>query len=323
MLVSGTSFTLRALYGTLGHPAVPILAVCLLAACNGSKPGATTQVAAKVNREEISLHQVNYFLQRQAGLSPDDVDAAGRQTLDTLIDQEVAIQAAIEQRIDRDPMVVQAIEAARRELIARAYAERLAQGVQEPSLAEVKQYYDSRPALFAKRRLYSVVDTAVVATPAQQKLIQAQLPGTRSANEVAALLRQAELRFGTRHSTLGAEALPLQAVEAIAALREGQSLLVGGPRDAHIFTIVDSEPAPLTVEQARSAIEGFLTGERKRQVVQEQIKTLRSAARIEYRGRFAELAQVTGQQQASPAPAATPALNAVSLRASASAPSLK
>jgi len=331
VLVLGTSFTLRSLHGLWVRPAVPILAVCVLAACNGNKPGATTQVAAKVNREEISLHQVNYFLQRQPGLAPDEVDAAGRQTLDTLIDQEVAVQAAIEQRIDRDPVVLQAIEAARRELIARAYAERLAQSVQAPSPAEVKEYYDSRPALFAKRRLYTLVDTAVVATPAQQKSIQALLPGTRHAADVAVLLRQAGLRFGTRHSTLGAEALPLQAVEAIAALREGQSLLVGGPRDAHIFTIVDTEPAPLTEEQARASIEGFLAGERKRQLVQQQIKTLRSAARIEYRGRFAELVQATGQpptqtaqsSQASRVPAATPALNAVSLRASASAPSLK
>lgn len=329
VLVLGTSFTLRSLHGLWVRPAVPILAVCVLAACNGNKPGATTQVAAKVNREEISLHQVNYFLQRQPGLAPDEVDAAGRQTLDTLIDQEVAVQAAIEQRIDRDPVVLQAIEAARRELIARAYAERLAQSVQEPSPAEVKEYYDSRPALFAKRRLYTLVDTAVVATPAQQKSIQALLPGTRHAADVAVLLRQAGLRFGTRHSTLGAEALPLQAVEAIAALREGQSLLVGGPRDAHIFTIVDTESAPLTEEQARPSIEGFLAGERKRQLVLQQIKTLRSAARIEYRGRFAELVQATGQppaqsSQTSHVPAAaTPALNAVSLRASASAPSLK
>jgi EpsD family peptidyl-prolyl cis-trans isomerase len=260
----------------------------LLGACSEQKVQPPTQIAARVNREEISVHQVNWFLQRQGTLPAEHAEAASRQTLESLIDQEVAVQAALEQHLDRDPMVLQALDAARRELLARAYAERLTASVQPATPLEVKRYYDSRPALFARRRLYTLVDTAIDATPEQQKVIRAQLPTTRGTADVALVLRQAGLRFGSRRTTLGPEALPMHAVDAMAALNEGQSLLVEGPRDAHIYTVVEIQNAPLNLEEARASIESFLAAERRRVALEQQIKTLRAAARIEYRGSFAQ-----------------------------------
>ena len=291
-------------------------AAAALAACSGKSRDASTQIAAKVNREEISVHQVNYFLQRQGTVAPDQVEAASRQTLEALVDQEVAVQAALEQKLDRDPTVVQSLEAARRELLARAYAERLAQSVSPPTPQEVKQYFDSKPALFARRRLYTLVDTAIDATPEQQKPIEAQMPTTRGTADVALVLRQAGLRFGSRRTTIGAEALPLHAVDAMATLTEGQSLLVGGPRDAHIYTVIDTRPAPLNLEEARSSIENYLIAERRRTALEQQIKALRSNARIEYRGRFAQPAAVPAPPAAaasSARPDSQPPDNAVAL----------
>lgn len=302
----------------MGITLCPRSAVCVLcaaaaaltlAACSGQARDAGTQIAAKVNREEISVHQVNYFLQRQGAVAPDELEAASRQTLEALVDQEIAVQAALEQKLDRDPAVVQSLEAARRELLARAYAERLTQSVAPPTPQEVKQYYDSKPALFARRRLYTLVDTAIDATPEQQKPIAAQMPTTRGTADVALVLRQAGLRYGSRRTTIGAEALPMHAVDAMAALSEGQSLLVGGPRDAHIYTVIETRPAPLNLEEARSAIENYLTAERRRTALEQQIKALRSNARIEYRGRFAQPASAPGTPVAAAASstrAATP-----------------
>jgi EpsD family peptidyl-prolyl cis-trans isomerase len=301
---------------------LPLLA-CFLCACSGkTSDGASTQIAARVNREEISVHQLNYLLQRQGDLTPDELNTASRRTLEALVDQEVAVQAALEQRLDRDPQVVQALTAARRELLARAYAERLTQGVQAPSATEVKQYYESRSALFAKRRLYSLVDTAVEASPKELAALQAQLPATRNLAEVTRLLRQAGLRFGTRHTTVGPEALPMNVVDQMAQLGEGQSLLVPGGRDAHVFTIVDAKPAALSLDEARPHIESYLMAEQRRRLLDQQIKTLRSGARIEYRGRFAETAALPAAAT-TPSPATQP-LQAVALNDSpASSPDPK
>jgi EpsD family peptidyl-prolyl cis-trans isomerase len=299
----GTSHTHHTWRRPAGLWALSALAALALAGCDRGKTSTATQIAATVNKEEISVHQLNFALQRQAGLKPDQLEAASRKTLEALVDQELVVQAATEQKIDRDPTVLQALAAARRELIARAYAERLVASVPPPTAAEVKQFYDSRPALFAKRRHYSLVDTAVEATPEQQKAIQAQLPATRNAADVAAVLQQAGLRHGARQTNVGAEGLPLQAVDDVAALREGQSHLVGGPTDAHILTIVSAQAAPLTLEQARESIESYLNTERKRELVQQQIKTLRSGAQIAYRGRFA--APANAASVAPPAAAAS------------------
>ena len=69
----------------------------VLASCGGaSKDKPASQVAAKVNKEEISVHQINFVLQQQRGLKADQADAASRQVLERLIDQEIAIQKAQE-----------------------------------------------------------------------------------------------------------------------------------------------------------------------------------------------------------------------------------
>ncbi len=51
---------------------------------------------------------------------------------------------------------MQQIEAARREIIARAYAEKIGQGAPKPTAQEVNAYYEAHPALFSQRRIYNL-----------------------------------------------------------------------------------------------------------------------------------------------------------------------
>src|ERR1041384_5458963 len=115
----GTGTFLRAL-------AVWAMAVSgtLLVACHRQSDKPASQVVAKVNETELTVHQVNFLLEQQRGLTPERFDLARKQTLERLIDQEVAIQKADELKITRDPRVMQQIEAARRDVIARAYFDR-------------------------------------------------------------------------------------------------------------------------------------------------------------------------------------------------------
>ncbi|MBW8894389.1 MAG: hypothetical protein JF617_20660, partial [Burkholderiales bacterium] len=57
------------------HTRVPLLLATLVAAaalvaCGGDKGDKASQTAAKVNKEEITVHQINFVLQRQPGLKP-------------------------------------------------------------------------------------------------------------------------------------------------------------------------------------------------------------------------------------------------------------
>ena len=101
--------------------------IIVLAGCGDSdKKKAATQVAAKVNREEISVHQINAVLSRAGNLSPEQAKQAGADVLDKLIEQELLVQQSIEKKLDRDPKTMQALEAARRQILAQAYLEQLA-----------------------------------------------------------------------------------------------------------------------------------------------------------------------------------------------------
>jgi hypothetical protein len=92
--------------------AAALAATLALIGCGGQDKAAT-QTAAKVNKEEITVHQINFVLQQQRNLRPEQAEAASKQILERLIDQELAVQKADDQKLDRDPRVVQQVEAAR------------------------------------------------------------------------------------------------------------------------------------------------------------------------------------------------------------------
>src|ERR1019366_2332186 len=70
-----------------------MVATLALAACgkSNSEVGAT-QVIAKVNKAEITVHQLNAALSRVTNLTPDSAKAASGQLLQQLIDEELLVQ---------------------------------------------------------------------------------------------------------------------------------------------------------------------------------------------------------------------------------------
>ncbi len=265
-----------------------VAAAAMLAACGGDKGDKASQTAAKVNKEEITVHQINFVLQRQQGLKPEQAEAASRQVLERLIDQELAVQKAQEQKVDRDPRVVQQIEAAKREIIARAYAERVGETVTKPSAEEVSKYYNDKPALFKERRIYSLQELQIQAKPEQFEAIRAKLAGAKSLNEFAEYLKSADLRFSGNQAVRAAEQLPLASVDAISRMKDGDSMISANPAGLTVLFLVGSRSEPVDESRARPAIEAFLLNQRKAEAIQKDLKALRESSKIEYVGKFAQ-----------------------------------
>jgi EpsD family peptidyl-prolyl cis-trans isomerase len=284
----------------------------LLTACgggDGDKKG-STQVAAKVNSGEISVHQVNFVLQRQPGLKPEQAQAVGRRVLEGLVDQELAVQQAVEQKLDRDPRIVSAIEAARRDILARAYADRVAESATPPSAEDIKAYYDSKPALFSKRRIYGLQEFNIEASADQKAALQAKIPTLRNAEELAGALKAAGIRFAARNVSQAPENIPMGFLDQLAKTSEGQWVVVPTPAGLNAALVASAKPAPVTEEAAKKAIEQFLLTDRKRKLVTDGIKQLRGSAKIEYVGQFAAAASASAESAAvaveTPAVAPTP-----------------
>lgn len=270
-----------------------VLAAVLATGCGdkGSSEGKATQAAARVNDSEITVHQINQILERQQGLRPEQADAASRNILEGLIDQQLAVAKAEEQKLDRDPQVMQLLEATRRNILARTYLERTAAaGAGTPGGDEIRKYYDEKPALFSQRKLYALQEFTIPATPEQTKATIEVLKKARTPAEYAEIIKAAGLKFTTQQVTQAAEGLPLAIVDQLAKVNDGESLFITAKDGFKAILVMASRPQPVSFDQAKPAIEQFLTAERRRQFAQKEIKAMREAAKIEYLGKFAEKA---------------------------------
>lgn len=301
---------------------IALSAVCGLVAC-GNKGTETkkpaTQVAARVNKEEISVHQINNILSRAGNVRPEQAKQAGKQILDKLIEQELLVQQAVEKKLDRDPRVMQAIEASKREVLSRAYLEQVTANTAKPDEAAVKQFYEKNPALFKERRVFNLQELVINASPEQASAIQEQLRQARSMDELVKYLRDQKIQYNANSGVKAAEQLPLEILPRFQELKDGQTALIPTPAGLTLVHIAASQVRPLDESSAKPFIEQYLSNQKRNELAAAEIKQLREKAKIEYVGEFAgtEPAAVTApasvpQSESSAAPSApTPANNPV------------
>ena len=262
-------------------------ALLLLAACGRETAGDASQVVARVNKGEVSIHQVNQVLKRQPGLQPAQMEEAGRQALERLIEQELAVQKALEDKLDRDPEVMQNLAAARREVLTRAVANKLAGATAQPSPQELQAYFDARPALFAQRRVYALQEFAVQADGPALAALRERVAKARAMSDVTEYLRSEKLPVRASQNTQPAENLPGPLLERLVQMKDGQALLLPAPGGARIVVVLGSQLAPVTLADAKPAIEQAMMTERRRQAVQSHFEAARKASQITYLGKFA------------------------------------
>ena len=270
--------------------ATALASVLVLAGCGDRKDPAADAVVARVDGEEITQRQVDFLVQQQRHLRPDQAEAAGRQALERLIDQQIAVKRADELKLEREPTVAMQLEAARREILSRAYLEKAGEGATRPSAEEVSSYFESRPALFRERRIYNLQEILVEARQDQLEGLRARLATAGSIVEFAEYLKANEFRFVVNQAVRAAEQLPLQSLDTFARMQDGQSVLLPVPSGAQVVVKLGSRPQPLTEDQARPMIEQFLLNERRRKLVEDDLRSLRAGAKIERLGKFAAAA---------------------------------
>ncbi|MGO9445301.1 MAG: EpsD family peptidyl-prolyl cis-trans isomerase [Thiobacillaceae bacterium] len=287
--------------------AVSIIAFSLVMQGCGEKKatgesGKDTQVAARVNGNEITVHQINAAVQRVGKIPEDKLQAVSDQALNTLVNQQLLVQKAIADKLDRNPQVMQAIEAARDEILAQSYIQSKVQSAPKPSDAEVSDFITQHPELFSDRRLYRLQEITIQGAADKSAQIRSQLTASKNVDEFAQWLKAQNFKFNANQADRSAEQLPLGLAKQLMNVKPGQAIIANNNGALIVILVAAAASQPITGDQAKAAAEKVLTGQKQRQMAEDEIKSLRAAAKIEYMGAFKDM----GTESAKPAEQTAP-----------------
>lgn len=286
----------------------------LISACGHkqSESHADSQVVAKANDAEISIHQLNFQLARLGKLDEKQAKQVAPELLKRLVNQELMKQEAVKAELDRDPRVLQAIEASKTEILAQAFLERELAKATKPSEKEIDAFYQSHPELFSERRLYKLQEIAVVTSPSEADKIRSGLQGITDINQIAQWLKTNNYTFNANTNVRAAEQLPLNLLAKLYKMKDGEYVVVDSEKSVNIVHIGGSESKPISREQATPLIEQFHLNQSRTKLAQTLIENQTKSAKVEYYGEFAQRmvekpSSQASSQSAAPAPAQVPA----------------
>lgn len=271
------------------------LALLMAACADSEKKRPLTQVAAKVDGEEISIHQLNAVIARE-GFAGTEGGELNRRVLERLIDQQVLVSQAVEAKLDRDPNVLLRMDLARREILSQAYLEKQLAGLSQPAPGDVHAYYQANPALFAERRIYDLQEIRVQATPEIKKDLEQLVESHRSFDEMRRYIADRGVKYQIVEAVRPAEQLPLEVLPRLAELKDKEIGLIESEGLYSLVHVRSSRRAPITEATAKPAIEAYLAGIKRQKVVAEEVKRMREGAKVEYLGMFAEAPTTTAKQ---------------------------
>ena len=269
--------------------------------------------AATVNGVGISAHQVDGMLARPGAALPGHGKRSKARALERLIDQELLAQEARKAKLDQDPRVVQAVQDATRRILGQAYLERIVASAREESGAQVKKFYRENPALFERRRIYRVLELAVVSPQDRLAGIREAAARAQSLHDVAAWLETRRLPYNVATSSRPAEQIPLSVLREVYEMRQGQIAVFPTPRGASVVQLLLASDVPMKEQEAAPVIERYLVNRRRLEIGVAEARKLRDQATIEYGSEF--------EPVVAQGPAVPRAIHRAALVAAAGAPS--
>jgi peptidyl-prolyl cis-trans isomerase C len=259
-----------------------------LAACS-KHASSKGQVVATVNNHEITFSQLKQAMYSQgAGDVGTDNPQATKQALQSLVNEELLVQKAIAGKLDRDPDVIRAIDAARRQILVRAYAERMVFPTGDIPVSDEQQYYRDHLLLFQKRKFYQFVAYGLDSTVSPA--LRSDLEQTHSPEQVHDLLIRHQMKFSAQKVSRAAEALPAELLPQFAKAAVGD-VLIGTQTDgtALVMCMTGTIDSPLDFEQASLRIQEYLVASRNRAALENYVRQAEATAKVSYATNLADL----------------------------------
>jgi EpsD family peptidyl-prolyl cis-trans isomerase len=265
--------------------------VVLLSGCGGEDDTGTksaTQVVAKVNGEEVTIHQLNQLLSRvrvpEGEYSKEDIE---KRALDSLIEKTLVLQAAKNVKLDREPAVLSALEEAKNKVLIDRYVQRTLESVAKPSDEKIQQFYDNFPELFADRKMYVFTKLAISANADQVEQMIDQVKQGRSIDQIVAQLKQLDIKYKKMSEAKGEGKLANPILHFLSALQAGDIgylKMSDGLLVVELHKLLDQS---VGLDDAKNVIARQLLLDERKKASKKLVDSLKETAEIEYVGKFA------------------------------------
>jgi EpsD family peptidyl-prolyl cis-trans isomerase len=259
--------------------AAMLLTAVSLAACGGGKDKKPGQSLASVDGEEITVMQLNEELAR-ANVQAAQQAAASKQLLEALIDRQLLQNAAVKEKLDRDPKVAQAIERAKAMVVAQAYMQKHLGTPAKPTREDIEAYYRDHPVFFSQRKLFDMRQL-LLATRDLDDAVRAEIDKAKTLDDVAVQLDARKIKFGRSQLARSTADLPPEMSSKLQAMNKGQLFIVREGERSLVITIAEIKDSPVGLDAAAPQIEQFLINQRNKEAADAELKRLRAAAKIE------------------------------------------
>ncbi len=263
--------------------AITLIAILGLAACDkdSDSHAKSGQSIVRVNDTEITVHQVNAVLQTTK-VEADKKLQTSQTIVSGLIDQALLVEAAKDMKLDRNPNVMTAIEAAKKKILAQAYIQNKVANLAQPTDAEVQQYLKENPNVFENRKIYAMDELAFSVKPEQFKSLEALSDVAKSLDEVISWLNQNKVEFSRKKAIHTAERLPKKLLDKMSALSKGELIFVNSPDKVVVGQLIDTRKQPVTLEQSKPLIEMALINQKRQKAAKREMDRLKKQAKIEF-----------------------------------------
>ena len=263
--------------------AVSIALMASVSACGKKAEG---QTVAIVNGEEITAAELNAELTNAKIPEGTDKAEARSRVLQAMIDRRLLAQQAKADGIDRSPEFLNRQRRATDDLLIGMLAARQTDTAKLPSNSEIQQFEATHPWIFAQREQWNL-DQLKFQMPTDAAT-RSKLEQAKTLEAVAQVLTDAGIAFTRQKNKLDTAVIPQNLYGQLASASQGtEPFVIPVGNQAVASVIISREPAPITGAEARPIAVAAMRREQATTLMQNRLKSVRDAAKIEYKEGYA------------------------------------
>ena len=260
--------------------AVGVIALAV-ASCQKKASG---QTVAVVNGEEITAAELNDQLANEPNVRGDSKEARNA-ALQDLINRKLLVQQAKSDGMDKSPEYLNRLRRGTDDLLINMLLARRLGTAPVPAADQISSYESSHPQMFAGREKWTL--SQIIYPQPKDPTVGPKLSAAKTLDEVAQILTSSGIQFTRTTRQLDTAVFPNNLYAQVAHLPQGEPFIAPGPDKAVASVITAREPSPTPTDQASALAANMIRREQMSNIVQDRVKGLRAAAKIEYQPGFA------------------------------------